>query len=281
MRRLDTHNKHPLDTDTVFTDAGHHYHHKGVRVLRGVTATVAAVTEGPDGKFDVDAVIAKCYNGWTKKNSRYYKLVNGVSKSDGIAAIKAEWATANVYGTYLHAEIERACNRVNWKEPFSAKHPEIQTEFAQWFEWASSEFVEINKLVPYRTEWPLVELLDGVAILAGTPDAVFVDKNKKYWVFDWKRVVGHKSISADAPFFSTWYSDPTIPRNDHTKFSLQVSLYAEMLPWLDIGDRMYIVRMHSQLPTAETVKCTNFRTVAAELIEDLKIEHCMSAMPEC
>ena len=60
-----------------------------------------------------------------------------------------------------------------------------------------------------------------------------------------------------------------IPDTHYHRYSLQCSLYAEMLAYsyrIDVGDRLYLVRMHADRVSYEIVRCCNWRSVATQVL---------------
>ena len=62
-----------------------------------------------------------------------------------------------------------------------------------------------------------------------------------------------------------------LPDTRHHRYSLQLSIYARMLYstyGLDVGNRLYILRMHADLSAPELVHCTDLRKIADEVLRD-------------
>lgn len=251
-------NSHPTDGDLVFIEEGHRYLYKGVVVPLSITS----IGKSDDDLFVSDDVITKCYAGWKHGSGIYHDIIVRCGcREDAVAEIKALWATASVYGTLLHETIEFACNSCDWKYYEFSIPPEIAAEYKLWQGWTRSPFVTDVGLAPYRTEWPLALVVNDVAIVAGMPDCVFVDRSGLYYLLDWKRVVPTKSLAPGTA--------------DHTKFSNQLSNYANLLKLyvgIDVGDRLYVVRMYAGLENAEVVKCTDLRDETGEVLDDLVID---------
>ena len=244
----------------MFVEKGHQYLYKGVVVPLSVTSI------GKSDPFVPEDVIQRCYRGWEREAGPYHDIiVRCGDRPRAVAEIKALWASASINGTLLHETIEIACNSNDWTDYNVAIPAEIATEYTLWQQWARSPFVMSVGLVPYRTEWPLALMVGDVALVAGMPDCVAVDRLGNYYLLDWKRVVATKSLAPGTA--------------DHTKFSKQLSNYANLLKLyvgIDTGDRLYVVRMYPGMASAQVVKCADLRAETGDVLEDMAIESVMA-----
>ena len=59
------------------------------------------------------------------------------------------------------------------------------------------------------------------------------------------------------------------PDTKHSQYSLQTSIYAELLKsshGIDVGTNLYLVRVHEGLESYELVRCTDLRDEAIEIL---------------
>lgn len=108
---------------------------------------------------------------------------------------------------------------------------------------------------------------------AGQIDALYVDSTGSYYLFDFKRVAKHHKLDPKDKGFAVRGEDPPVgsgpmahlPDTHFQKYSLQTSIYNLMLldtHGVDVGDRMYLLRVHSDRAAYELVQCRDLRTEA-------------------
>ena len=107
---------------------------------------------------------------------------------------------------------------------------------------------------------------------AGQIDGLMKDSDGRYYIVDWKRSkhILKPTVAAFNHETGTHPITKHIPNTDFHKYSLQLSLYATMLPechGIDVEDRLYLVRMHPDLETYELTKCTDYRHEASQILE--------------
>ena len=251
-------------SDAWLDAATHTYVIKGERVGRSATTLVDACFP-----FDAPAVIDACYGRW-KRSAKYGAIIAAArSELEGKQRIAELWkqkgAVAAAKGTAVHAFAEDYMNvKRKWGSP-SVKWPlaflpeaEQIVDFVRTLETRGLP-PACGPAAPYWAElivwWEHAST--NRAVVAGTIDALFrstADRNK-FTLVDWKTT--HKAIE----------------HGTLDKFSLQTSLYAEMLlqtHGIDVEDRMFIVRVRDDLDAYDCVKCTNVRAKARALLLGVK-----------
>ena len=263
------------EEQATFEEVSHTYTIGGVVAQQSTTDLVAQVFE----KFDAYATVSTYYNTWkTKKDIRYWDIIQSHVRDDGsiddekaMQTIIQNWtetgALATRLGTELHLYVERLLNSEECLAPPQC----INQEAKQFDEFLLSRFIEEHDLSVFRTELIVWFKIDDILVAAGQIDAVFKG-SEGYYLFDWKRVHPKKDVSQAARAFQDRNGiGPArcIPDTTHHRYSLQLSLYAKMLLMsygLNVEDRMYLLRMHCNLNTAELVHCTDLRDVADEIL---------------
>ena len=168
--------------------------------------------------FNADEVIKKMMQSARWTSSPYFGM--------SVDEIKKKWkdsgVVASTLGTALHYYIECYYNKsgCSWdlREKLLVNDPTSLDHFEQ--------FVAANKhLVPYRTEWMIYN--EDLKI-AGSIDAVFVNEDGTYSIYDWKR---SKEIKKTA-FGGAWAKTECIshiPDSNYWKYALQLNVYKAIL----------------------------------------------------
>ena len=261
----------------IFDEESHTYTIDGVVVKRSTTRLVEEVFE----KFDPQATLLRYYNCWkARKDIRYWGIMQAHACVDGsindgaaMQEIMRKWAEAGAVATRLGIELHVYAERFLNSTVYLPPSQNIVKEAKQFNEFLSSEFVKEHDLVIFRTELIVWFKMNDVTVSAGQIDAVFKGR-VGYYIFDWKRV----DVKKDMTHFARAYQDRTgfgaaanLPDTRHHRYSLQLSIYARMLYstyGLDVGNRLYILRMHADLSAAELVHCTDLRKIADEVLRD-------------
>ena len=112
---------------------------------------------------------------------------------------------------------------------------------------------------------------------AGQIDALYVETAGLYYLIDFKRVERKNVLDptkrATQQGFKGAYGLPPIahvPDTHYQHYSLQTSIYNLMLRdthGIDVGDRMYLLRMHSDRAQFERVPCADLRAEAKLLLD--------------
>ena len=137
-----------------------------------------------------------------------------------------------------------------------------------------SDFIAQYSLKPYATELLVWYALNEEIVSAGQVDAVMRSRDTgEFFLFDWKRVKSKHELTADEQPFADRYGFgecSAIPDTHFHKYSLQCSIYAIMLMHshgFDVGDRLYLVRMHEDRHSYQVVHCHDWRSVARSLLQ--------------
>ena len=96
---------------------------------------------------------------------------------------KREGEEAARLGTKLHLHCEYDLN----SEPLP-RDAEILDEIAQFEEFKASKFYKDHGFRPYRTELCVAWISAGRSVSAGQIDALYIDKDDKFHITDFKRV---------------------------------------------------------------------------------------------
>ena len=267
-------NPYEADDCGSFYEPTHTYTVDGVQAERSTTALVDELFEC----FDATAVLEEYFKKWKEvKDARYYPMMRLHLYEDGSInddaaknAIAAMWHKAGLLaasiGTELHLHLERLLNQMP-----AVPHKTIGVEVSQFHAFQASTFYDEHELVPHRSELMVWFKTQDVLVAAGRIDALFSGRDG-FYIFDWKRVAPKKDVSKNAVSFQDRCGQDLaedVPDTPHHRYSLQTSIYAEMLKFshrIDVGGRMYLVRMHSALPTYELVCCTNYRELAQRVL---------------
>lgn len=129
-------------------------------------------------------------------------------------------------------------------------------------------------LRPYRTELCVGWRAGGRSVSAGQIDALYVDKAGLYYLIDFKRVESKNILDPKKPATKRGFKGACglppidhVPDTHYQHYSLQTSIYNLMLKQTcgrdyDVGDRMYLVRMHADRAEPEHVLCADLRAEA-------------------
>ena len=106
-----------------------------------------------------------------------------------------------------------------------------------------------------------------------------MDKDGNYYLFDFKRVAkNHKLDPKEKGFTPNRNTPPAcglgpmahLPDTHYQKYSLQTSMYNLMLlnlHGIDVGDRMYLLRVHADRDAYELVPCRDLREEARAALD--------------
>lgn len=277
---------HPVDARLRFEEAGHRYLWNGVKIPRSVTGVLA---DAMGDHFDPVAVVDKNFEGWRRKGHAgeygaiFDKLDAGeLDEAAAKQAIRDTWAEAAPLGTELHRVLEVHLNEhpggawrgLSCVGEHTSPDPRVLPECAQFDEWARSEHAE--GIEPLRTEMSVVyRNAAGQPVCAGQID-LLAAKDGRAMIVDWKRVKKKNKLTAtERAFRGQTGLHPFVahvPKTHFHKYSLQTSCYAVMLQQCcgyDVGDNMWILRMHQDRPIYQWIKCHDYRAEAKRLLDTL------------
>lgn len=277
---LATQHPHPADQEATFDEPTHTYTVKGQVPQRSVTGLVHHA--GLFEEFNPTLCVETYYFSWKSRGNhpKYGKFIDASNGDDdkAKAAILKSWEDAgkeaSALGTALHLYCEQVLNRdpVDENEVPAVPDQRVVKEASQIDAFLASEFGKT--LTPYRTELTVFLEREGIIVCAGQIDALMRDAKGNFYIFDWKRVKPEHRIDKYEPGFRGRCGKGVVahmPDTKHSQYSLQTSIYAHLLRsshGIDVGDRMYLVRVHDGLDTYELVKCTDLRDEAEDILDD-------------
>jgi len=286
---------HPLEgvDDVVRMDADTHtYFVNGKALSRSATSVVAAAI---GSEFDADLTISTYLASWRMfwnsepflvrtllftyflllafcrlagKNPRnkYNRVVAGLDDDAATKAIKHAWNEANRLGTKLHARLEAHMNDENTPD-------DDETDV----EWRSllTKLEELQGLgwVPRRAELTLwSDDANGEPSVGGQIDCLFEDAEGNLVLVDLKRTA--RDLGPATTAFGGKVAAAAclegVPATDHTKYSLQLSVYAAMFQQrtgvLIRPNRRFLLQAHPELPCAILTPCSCYDTAARALL---------------
>ena len=145
---------------------------------------------------------------------------------------------------------------------------------SQFEAFKASAWATRRGLKPLRTELSVGWRVDGRSVSAGQIDALYVDNEGKHYLFDFKRVAKNHKLDPKEKGFTPSRDVPPacgtgamvhLPDTHYQKYSLQTSIYNLMLlntHGIDVGDRMYLLRVHADRAAHELVQCRDLRAEA-------------------
>lgn len=270
--------KYPMKGDefVVFEEETHKYTVHGQVVKRSCTGAKDDLFP----KMDTMLTIRKYYFSWKrnpahKLHSLIWETLNDSDKTasdaNAMEQIASTWSQmgteASTLGTLLHLYIELHYNEC----AMSPIPSEIEHEVRLFHQFVASPFYVEKQLQMVRTELTVFEYRDGIPVCAGQIDGLMKDVHGNHYIFDWKRSK-HVLKPYERAFKNEMGTHPLtahIPNTHFHKYSLQLSLYAEMIVGchgIDVANRLYLVRMHPDLDTFELTHCEDYRSVARQIL---------------
>ena len=262
---------HCVDDHIVYDDDDHRYTVDGLVVPISVTAVLKKVVgEIP---FQPDLIIKKNLAAWRRNpRSKYASVVAGHDDQSAAMEIKKRWLDANRLGIALHRRLEGHLN--GEAMPLDGETDE---------EWpglvaAIDELAEIGA-IPFRTELSVFwrRASDNLVVCAGQVDVVMrigEGDTAEFVMIDLKRT--DKSLSASTPSFDGKLCHPpleTKTANDHTKYSLQLSMYSVMMRQctgiIVPPKNRFLLRAHPSSERAELIECACLDAEAEEILNAL------------
>ena len=266
-------NPMPGDVHAVFEEEAHKYTVHGQVVKRSCTGAKDELFP----KMDAKLTIRTYYASWKRNPAHklhaliWHALDAQQTDEDAMAKIEDSWTQlgeeASDLGTLLHLYIELYYNECPMAPPASIAH-----EVKLFNQFVASPFYARLQLRMVRTELTVYEYRDGIAVCAGQIDGLMADIEGRHYIFDWKRSK-HVLKPHERAFKNETGTHPLtahIPNTHFHKYSLQLSLYAEMMVRchnVEVDDRLYLVRMHPNLHEFELTKCENYRGVARRILD--------------
>ncbi len=258
--------KNPIqgDDDIEFDAKKHVYTVRGVAVPISVTKLISRDAVPAEHAFDGPAVVRKNLSSWrANASSKYHPLVEGVTDEEAVSNVLGLWNANRDAGTAMHALFE---DTLNGATPDEAGY---EAEMAQFR--AAMDELKMQWMTPVRTELSIfAEDAEGCAVVAGQIDLLVKDEDGDYHLVDYKRTANDLSPNA-----SCWGKRflGNLPLNDHHKYSLQLSLYAQMFAE-QTGKRILTCRLlqiHPDLEAHRWVYASDLTAQARTLLEGVGV----------
>ena len=266
--------RHGIDIDTriQFREKDHVYAWKTVDgEWVNMPRSVSGILSDIFPPFNAKKVISNCFDAWNR-TGRYKDVMaryntHELSRSEAESEIEREWERGRDKGTQLHAILELHINTRGLKSHVDPCD-EFESELGQFVEWASTQ-----PFTPFRTELSVAWTEQDMPVCGGQIDFLGRFEDGTYVMIDWKRV--NKPLGPDERMFGTALAPHQhIPNSSYHKYSLQQSFYAEMMMHThgyDVGDNMFLLRLHPDCKHAEFVRCINYRATARKLLQEYSI----------
>ena len=162
-------------------------------------------------------------------------------------------------GQLLHFHAECFLNGVDIEEPHSPEFLQLSSIY---------QLLLSLGLRPHRTELCIFHC--GLR-LAGQIDALFLDKDSKLVIVDWKRI---RELKYENPHASLLYPLDNLPDTNYWAYALQLNLYRHILETeydLDVS-RMILAIVHPDIPSPRLVDVPRLEA-EIHAIHDFEIEH--------
>ena len=210
--------KHPNDRDhrLNYDSTTHTYNTDTCHNFRNVSSVI----KGAFPPFETNRVAASC----SRSHNPEYR-----NKSP--SQIKTSWARSRKLGTQLHDIIDMFYNMND--APYAGTG--VESSLAQFMTWNNKK-EDVEGWEIFRTEW---RIFDEELKVAGTVDAVFVDKDGKYHLVDWKRskeIKNHAYRGARA----TAQGLTHLLACNYNQYALQLNTYKYIL------ERRYGIKIETQ-----------------------------------
>ncbi len=254
---LKTRNPFSREDRVVFHDADHTYFVDGIRAPRSVTGLVHSFAS----EFDPVRALRCMKLGRNWEEKRQEMLDQGLGTSD--EEILARWAcngrVQSKRGQLLHVHAEQLLNGLEIEEPHSPEFLQLRSIY---------QSLLLLGLTPYRTELCLFHV--GLR-LAGQIDALFLDRDWKLVIVDWKRI---RELRSDNPHGSLLYPLGHFPDSNYWTYALQLNMYRYILETeycLDVS-RMMLAVVHPDIALPRLIDVPRL-DAEVQAIHEFEIEH--------
>jgi len=188
---------------------------------RYMSRSVTEVLESYFGKFDADQTIKIMKNStsniWPRPE---YSTVTacGIVKCFTDEQIKLKWAEDRNRGTWMHFNIERFLNGLQYSS-------DVAIEMEYFVNFYQKE-IRGRGIIPYITEWRIASPEE--LCLGGSVDFVGKFEDGTYGIVDWKRIKNWDSLHSS---FSRKCCGSLfeLGASNYNKYSLQINLYRYIL----------------------------------------------------
>ena len=254
---LKSQNPFPREDRVAFVEDGHAYFVDGVRVPRSVTGLVHSFA----GHFDPARAIRCLKQGrnWEERQAEMVEQGLGTTDDEIMSRWRRNGEAQSKRGQLLHFHAECLLNNVQIEEPHSPEFLQLRSIYRSLL---------LLGLRPYRTELCIYHC--GLR-LAGQIDALFLDKDSKLVIVDWKRI---RELKYENPHASLLYPLDHLPDTNYWTYALQLNMYRYVLETeygLDVS-RMLLAVVH---PDAGSPALVDVPRLEAEIhaIHDFEIAH--------
>ena len=250
-------NPFPREDRVVFVEHGHAYVVDGIRVPRSVTGLVHSFSNN----FDPARALRCMKQGrnWEEKRAEMEAQELGTTDDEIMSRWRRNGEAQSKRGQLLHHHAECLLNNVQIEEPHSPEFLQLRSIYRSLL---------LLGLTPHRTELCIFHV--GLR-LAGQIDALFLDRDWKLVIVDWKRI---RHLKYENPHASFLYPLDNFPDTNYWTYALQLNMYRYVLETeygLDVS-RMMLAVVH---PDAGSPALVDVPRLEAEIqaIHDLEIEH--------
>ena len=261
-------NVHPKDALITFIADGHKYLYvpTGERIRKSTTGVLKPFFD----TFDGMKICKSYFASWLRNEShKYHHLALYLeavcaTREQAHEQMCAHWMgigdAAAAAGTAMHEQLELFIqNELPDPKPGEAP-PKAVLAYLGFLDW----FYPDCELKPWRCEFQVVYVQDGVPVVAGTIDFIMKDNLDRFWLFDWKRVspkkkglLGKRS-AAKSMFTPTKASGPfaEFDADSYSQYSAQLLGYRWIIEHggydMEIAG-CFLVQIHDDLDKAHVV----------------------------
>jgi len=229
-----------------------------------MSCSVTEVLEFYFGKFNADETIKKMKNSRTNLWPRpeYSSMTAyGIYEPFSDEQIKLKWAEDRNRGTWMHYNIERFLNGLQYS-------PDVQIEMEYFFKFYENEILG-RGLTSYITEWRIAS--PKFLRLAGSVDFVGRFDDGTFGIVDWKRIKNWDCL------FNNYSKQcigalSEVSASNFNKYSLQINLYRYILE-LEYGIKiswMAVASFHPIQSEYKFVVVENMDDIVEKIINDFR-----------
>ena len=236
--------KHPFPREdrVVFYEHDHTYVVDGALVPRSVTSLLHEYST----PFEASRALACMKRGaeWDAKREAMEKQGLGTSDEEITERWRRSGETQSKRGQLLHHHAELLLNGVEVEEPHSPEFKQVRAVY---------HALLLRGLTPHRTE--LCIFHSGLRV-AGQIDALFLDRDWKLVIVDWKRVL---HLNTDNWRGSLRYPFDHLPDSNYWMYALQVNLYKYIIEteYRLFVSGMYLAVVHPELSSPRLIQVPN------------------------
>ena len=254
---LKSQNPFPREDRVVFHERDHTYLLDGVTVPRSVTGLI----HGFSSPFDPARAVRCMKQGrnWDEKRAEMEAQRLGTTDDEIMSRWRRNGEAQSKRGQLLHHHAECILNNVQIEEPHSPEFLQLRSIYRSLL---------LLGLTPHRTELCIFHV--GLR-LAGQIDALFLDRDWKLVIVDWKRI---RDLKYENIHGSLHYPLDHLPDTNYWTYALQLNMYRYILETeygLDVS-RMMLAVVHPQAGLPRLVDVPRL-DAESQAIHDFEIEH--------